>query len=99
MSSDVIVVGGGAAGMAATIRLEEAGKSVILVEKTSSLGGTIRVSGGNQVVQGSKVQKEAGVTNDSVKSMEEDFLKNGDQLNDTELLGIYEIMLEQRQTG
>lgn len=89
LSSDVIVVGGGAAGMAATIRLEEAGKSVILVEKTSSLGGTIRVSGGNQVVQGSKVQKEAGVTNDSVKSMVEDFLKNGDQLNDTELLGIY----------
>lgn len=89
LSSDVIVVGGGAAGMAATIRLEEAGKSVILVEKTSSLGGTIRVSGGNQVVQGSKVQKEAGVTNDSAKSMEEDFLKNGDQLNDTELLGIY----------
>lgn len=89
LSSDVIVVGGGAAGMAATIRLEEGGKSVILVEKTSSLGGTIRVSGGNQVVQGSKVQKEAGVTNDSVKSMVEDFLKNGDQLNDTELLGIY----------
>ena len=89
LSSDVIVVGGGAAGMAATIRLEEAGKSVILVEKTSSLGGTIRVSGGNQVVQGSKVQKETGVTNDSVKSMEEDFLKNGDQLNDAELLGIY----------
>ena len=89
LSRDVIVVGGGAAGMAATIRLEEAGKSVILVEKTSSLGGTIRVSGGNQVVQGSKVQKEAGVTNDSVKSMEEDFLENGDQLNDAELLGIY----------
>lgn len=89
LSSDVIVVGGGAAGMAATIRLEEAGKSVILVEKTSSLGGTIRVSGGNQVVQGSKVQKEAGATNDSVKSMEEDFLENGDQLNDAELLGIY----------
>lgn len=89
LSSDVIVVGGGAAGMAATIRLEEAGKSVILVEKTSSLGGTIPVSGGNQVVQGSKVQKEAGVTNDSVKSMEEDFLENGDQLNDAELLGIY----------
>ena len=89
LSSDVIVVGGGSAGMAATIRLEEAGKSVILVEKTSSLGGTIRVSGGNQVVQGSKVQKEAGVTNDSAKSMEEDFLENGDQLNDAELLGIY----------
>lgn len=89
LESDVIVVGGGGAGMAATIRLTELGKSVILVEKTSSLGGTIRVSGGNQVVQGSKVQKEAGVDNDSAESMEEDFLKNGDNLNDTELLGIY----------
>lgn len=89
LSADVIVVGGGAAGMSATIRLEEQGKSVILVEKTSSLGGTIRVSGGNQVVQGSKVQEEAGVSNDSAESMEEDFLKNGDNLNDTTLLGIY----------
>ncbi len=89
LSADVIVVGGGAAGMSATIRLQEQGKSVILVEKTSSLGGTIRVSGGNQVVQGSKVQEKAGVSNDSAKSMEEDFLKNGDNLNDTELLGIY----------
>lgn len=89
LSADVIVVGGGAAGMAATIRLQEEGKSVILVEKTSSLGGTIRVSGGNQVVQGSKVQQEAGVSNDTAESMEEDFLKNGDGLNDTELLGIY----------
>lgn len=89
LSADVIVVGGGGAGMAATLRLEEEGKSVILVEKTSSLGGTIRVSGGNQVVQGSKVQKEAGVSNDTPESMEEDFLKNGDNLNDTELLSIY----------
>ena len=89
LSADVIVVGGGGAGMAATLRLEEEGKSVILVEKTSSLGGTIRVSGGNQVVQGSKVQKEAGVSDDTPESMEEDFLKNGDNLNDKELLNLY----------
>lgn len=89
LSADVIVVGGGGAGMAATLRLEEEGKSVILVEKTSSLGGTIRVSGGNQVVQGSKVQKEAGVSNDTPESMEKDFMKNGDNLNDEELLNIY----------
>lgn len=89
LSSDVIVIGGGGAGMTATIRLEELGKNVILVEKTSSLGGTIRVSGGNQVVTGSALQQEAGVTDDSAESMEEDFLKNGDNKNDTTLLGIY----------
>ena len=89
LSADVIVVGGGAAGMSATLRLQELGKSVILVEKTSSLGGTIRVSGGNQVVSGSKVQAEAGVTNDTAESMEADFLKNGDNLNDQDLLSIY----------
>lgn len=89
LSSDVIVIGGGGAGMSATIRLQEQGKNVILVEKTSSLGGTIRVSGGNQVVANSKVQAEAGVTDDSAESMEADFMKNGDNLNDTELLGIY----------
>lgn len=48
--ADAIVVGGGGAGMAAAIRLQELGKNVILVEKTYRLGGSISVSGGNQVV-------------------------------------------------
>ncbi len=89
LTADVAVIGGGAAGMAATIELESAGKSVILVEKTSSLGGTIRVSGGNQVVTGSRAQQEAGVTDDSAASMEADFMANGDNLNDPDLLALY----------
>ena len=72
MTTDVVVVGGGAAGMAATVRLEQLGKNVILLEKASFLGGAISVSGGNQVVMGSKLQAEAGVTDDSVDSMVED---------------------------
>lgn len=89
LETDVVVVGGGGAGMVATSRLEQLGKKVIVVEKTSSLGGTIRVSGGNQVVQGSEAQKKLGVIDDSADSMKEDFLKNGGNLNDTELLDIY----------
>jgi urocanate reductase len=89
LTADVAVIGGGAAGMAATIELESLGKSVVLVEKTSSLGGTIRVSGGNQVVTGSKAQAEAGVTDDSAESMEADFMANGDNLNDPDLLALY----------
>mgnify|MGYP000001478489 FL=1 len=89
MTTDVVVVGGGAAGMAATVRLEQLGKSVILLEKASFLGGAISVSGGNQVVMGSKLQAEAGVTDDSVDSMVEDFMKNGANLNVPELLNLY----------
>ena len=89
LEADVVVVGGGGAGMVAASRLEQLGKKVIIVEKTSSLGGTIRVSGGNQVVQGSEVQNKLGVTDDSADSMKQDFLKNGNNLNDTELLDIY----------
>ncbi|MBQ1493137.1 MAG: FAD-dependent oxidoreductase [Blautia sp.] len=45
-SADVIVVGGGGAGMAATISALEGGSSVILVEKTSMLGGNTVLCGG-----------------------------------------------------
>lgn len=55
MTTDVVVVGGGAAGMAATVRLEQLGKNVILLEKASFLGGVISVSGACQVVMGSKL--------------------------------------------
>ncbi len=89
LSADVVVVGAGGAGMSSAIRLEELGKSVILVEKTYRLGGSISVSGGNQVVQGSKLQAEAGVTDDSAASMVEDFQKNGEGLCVPELIDLY----------
>ena len=89
MSADTVVIGAGGAGMAATIRLEELGHSVILVEKTYRLGGAISVSGGNQVVQGSKLQAEAGVTDDSPESMIEDFQKNGEGICVPELIQLY----------
>lgn len=87
--ADVVVVGGGGAGMAATIRLQELGKHVILVEKTYRLGGSISVSGGNQVVTGSKLQQEAGVTDDSAESMIEDFQANGEDICVPELISLY----------
>lgn len=87
--ADVVVVGAGGSGMAATIRLQELGKQVVLVEKTYRLGGSISVSGGNQVVQGSALQAEAGVTDDSAESMIEDFQANGEDLCVPELISLY----------
>lgn len=86
---DAVVVGGGAAGMAATLRLTELGKKVALVEKCYRLGGCISVSGGNQVVQGSELQVEAGVSDDSAASMVEDFQENGEGICVPELIELY----------
>lgn len=83
---DVVVVGGGAAGIAASLRADELGLKTVLVEKLSFIGGAISVSGGNQVVLGSRLQHEAGVTDDEPQIMVEDFLKNGNNKNVVELL-------------
>lgn len=45
MKTDLIVVGGGAAGMMAAGRAAELGAKVILLEKTPSLGNKLRISG------------------------------------------------------
>lgn len=83
---DVVVVGAGAAGIAAALRAEELGLSVMLLEKLSFIGGAISVSGGNQVVMGSRLQREAGVLDDTAELMVEDFLENGNHANVPELL-------------
>ena len=89
LSADVIVVGGGGAGMAAATRLAQLGKNVILVEKSGFLGGAISVSGGNQVVMGSQLQIDNGVSDDSVESMVADFEANGANKNNKEILTLF----------
>ena len=89
LSADVIVVGGGGAGMSAATRLAQLGKSVILVEKSGLLGGASSVSGGNQVVMGSQLQIDNGVADDSVESMVADFEANGANKNNKEILTLF----------
>ena len=43
--ADVIVIGGGAAGMFAACRLSEAGKKVMIVEPNRKLGRKLRITG------------------------------------------------------
>ena len=66
ISADVVVIGAGGAGVSAALRADQLGAKTVLLEKTGMIGGALVVSGGNQVVMGSKLQKEAGVANDSV---------------------------------
>ena len=84
--ADVVIVGSGAAGISAALRADQMGLKTILLEKLSFVGGAISISGGNQVVMGSKLQAAAGVCDDTAECMIEDFLANGSGLNVPELL-------------
>lgn len=88
-SVDVVIVGSGAAGLAAALRADQLGLKVILLEKLSFVGGAISISGGNQVVTGSKLQQIAGVKDDTPAAMVADFLENGNGLNDQKLLTLF----------
>lgn len=58
----IIVVGGGAAGLAASIEAAQAGSSVLLLEKLPMLGGSMLCSGGTIYAAESPVQQREGVT-------------------------------------
>lgn len=89
LTTDMLVVGGGGAGMSATIRARMNGLDVTLVEKMPWLGGATAMSGGQMVSQGSKLQKEFGVKDDTPASMIADFKANGHNLNDMVKLNLY----------
>ena len=89
LADEIVVVGGGGAGMSATIRTRMNGLNVVLVEKMPFIGGAASISGGQVVAQGSKLQKAFGVTDDSVESMVKDFQANGHNLNDLSKLTLY----------
>lgn len=89
LSTDIVVVGGGGAGMSATVRTRMNGLNVVLVEKMPFIGGAASISGGQVVSQGSKLQKQFGVKDDSPESMIRDFQVNGHGLNDITKLSLY----------
>lgn len=45
-TADIVVIGGGAAGLSAAIEAAQAGKQVVLLEKQAALGGSTSYSGG-----------------------------------------------------
>ena len=84
---DVVVIGGGGAGLSAAIEAKSAGANVVLLEKMSSVGGNTLVSGGGLNVPGTDQQKELGVE-DSVELFIEDTMNGGDNINKRELVTV-----------
>lgn len=65
---DVIVIGGGGAGLSAALEAHAAGASVIVVEADTKLGGATALSGGVFFAAGTSVQRRAGIS-DSADAM------------------------------
>lgn len=71
---DVIVVGGGGAGMSAAIMAAEAGASVMIIEADVKLGGSTALSGGVYYAAGTAVQQAKGIEGDTADAMFEYYM-------------------------
>lgn len=87
ITTDVVVIGSGGAGLAAALEIHEAGKEVIIIEKMPIIGGnTLRATGGLNAAETS-VQKALGIE-DSIDSFYADTMKGGYNKNDAELVEV-----------
>lgn len=73
-TTDVIVVGGGMAGMTAAVRAAQEGANVVLYERSGILGGAARYAMGWISGAGFRIQKEHGVKNDTPNAFYKDIL-------------------------
>ena len=89
INTDLVIVGGGAAGMIAAINAADQHLKVTLVEKMNFLGGASAICGGSVVTEGSQLQKDLGVKDDTPAKLAYDLLDNGHQKNDMNALVFY----------
>lgn len=87
-SGDLVVLGAGIAGLVAATSAAEAGLDTLLIEKTSSIGGSSAMSGGFFAFSETEEQRAAGVE-DSAQLFRKDLLEVGGHQNDSALLDSY----------
>jgi fumarate reductase flavoprotein subunit len=71
---DIIVVGGGSAGLPASIFAAERGARVLLIDHAPQLGGTLWVATGQMSAAGTRLQREQGI-DDSADAHFEDVVR------------------------
>ncbi len=82
---DLIVVGGGNAGIPAAIFAAQRGARVLIIDPAVQLGGTLHLSTGQMSAAGTKLQKSKGI-DDSAQSHYDDVMRISGNTADPQLL-------------
>ncbi len=77
LTCDVVVVGGGVAGLSAAIEARDNGASVVLVEKMAATGGASALSGGECLAAGTEMQAKEGIE-DSAQALADYWVMKGE---------------------
>ncbi len=85
--ADVVIVGGGGAGLASAVSALEHGAKVIIIEKLGFLGGSTNVCGGALNASGTKYQKALGIEDNPQKHFEQT-MKGGHNVSDPKLVKV-----------
>jgi fumarate reductase flavoprotein subunit len=76
---DVVVIGGGAAGMVAALRAARGGRSVALFEKSTQHGCNTQVSSGSLAAAGTRWQEAAGIDDSPQRQVDDIVRESGDE--------------------
>lgn len=88
VTTDIVIIGAGGAGLSAAIEATNAGAKVIVVEKNAFMGGNTNYATGGMNAAGTKYQEAKGIQ-DSPELFYADTLKGGKDLNNPELLKVF----------
>lgn len=82
LEADVVVVGGGMAGLSAAIEAADSGAKVVLLEKMGAVGGASITCGGEILAAGTQMQKDQGIE-DTAKALGDYWISKGEgQINE-----------------
>ena len=88
ISTDVVVVGAGGAGLAAALTAAQNGADVVVLENMAMVGGASSMAGGGTNATGSQWQQSYGIE-DSPEAYFMDIMENGHFFSDARTLWLY----------
>lgn len=86
--ADLVIVGGGGAGLVAAMTARERGATVLVLEKAARCGGTTALSGGLLQAAATPYQREAGILNDTTEAHYQFWLEQSEGIADPDLVRV-----------